>query len=102
MLNDLLVRGNDASLGNAEWIKARKAREQQAREEAIEIIDDVLFTDYHDVITRKERGNLYQLGILGKLNTYYFNQFLDQSYEVKEEYKAEYEQIKTDFLSQID
>ena len=38
-------------------------KEQQAREEAIEIIDDVLFTDYHDVITRKERGNLYQLGM---------------------------------------
>ena len=40
--------------------------------------------------------------MLGKLNTYYFDQFLNQSFEVKEEYKGEHEQIRRDFLARID
>ena len=40
--------------------------------------------------------------MLGKLNTYYFDQFLNQSFEVKEEYKGEHDQVKRDFLNNID
>ena len=40
--------------------------------------------------------------MLGKLNTYYFDQFLKPSFEVKPEYQGEHEQIRTDFLAMID
>ena len=40
--------------------------------------------------------------MLGKLNTYYFDQFLNQSFEVKEEYKGEHDQVQRDFLANID
>ena len=40
--------------------------------------------------------------MLGKLNTYYFDQFLNQSFEVKEEYKREHDQVQRDFLANID
>ena len=79
-----------------------KTRDSQAKQEALEIIDDVLYTDYHEVIRKEERGNVHQLGMLGKLNTYYFDQFLKPSFELKEEYRGEHEQIKTDFLAMID
>ena len=59
MLNDLLIKGHDASMGNAELKKASEERDAQAKEEALEIIDDVLFTDYHEVIRKEERGNIY-------------------------------------------
>lgn len=77
MLNDLLTKGHDASMGSDQLKKENDARIAKAKEEALQMIDDVLFTDYHKVVSKEERGNIYQLGAVGKLNAIYFDPFLN-------------------------
>ena len=91
LLNDLLSKGESMA-------------EQPSSgdyEEAIDMVDELLTTDFKDLITREERLNPHQIGILSRLNYIYFDQFLKQDLEVKPEYAADYEETKQKFLSQL-
>ena len=66
------------------------------------MIEDVLFTDYHQVVRKEERGNIYQLGLAGGLNRTYIDPFLNQSFEVDEQYQGEHEEVKTKFEAALD
>ena len=58
------------------------------------MVDELLTTDFKDLIMREERLNPHQIGILSRLNYIYFDQFLKQDLEVKPEYAADYEETK--------
>lgn len=58
-LNGLLAAGRDASRGAQGDRQATEAAIAKAREEALEMIDDLLFTDYHQVVNTDERGNIH-------------------------------------------
>lgn len=80
LLNDLLSKGHSMTDGPS-------ISDNQA---SLDMIDDILFTDYHKVIVKEERCNVKQMGILGRLNKIYFDQFLKPEWEVKEDYKKEH------------
>ena len=65
------------------------------------MVDELLRTDLQELIRKEERLNPHQIGILSRLNTVYFDQFLKQELEVKAEYKGEYEETKANLLDAI-
>ena|ERR1740139_1023623 len=81
--------------------ESRANAKKKSNEAALEIIDDVLFTDYHSVIRKEERGNAHQIGLVGRLNSIYFDQYLKPEWDIKEGYKGEFEKIKLEFQARI-
>lgn len=80
LLNDLLSKGHSMTDGPS----------NSDNQVSLDIIDDILFTDYQKVIAKEERGNKYQMGVLSRLNRIYFDQFLKPEWEVREDYKEEH------------
>ena len=74
---------------------------KDTREEAISLCDEILGVDYHKMVRKEERGNPWFIGILSKLNTVYFDQYLKTEWEVKEGYKEEFDKVKSDFERQL-
>ena len=65
-LKDLLSKG----------LSMKTPISEATRDEAMSLCDEILATDYQEMIRREERGNPWFMGILSKLNTVYFDQYL--------------------------
>lgn len=89
LLNDLLSKGHSMA----------EEPKDGDYDEAVAMVDDILKTDYQALMHTEERLNPHRLGILSRLKTVYFDPFLKQELEIKEEYKVEYEETKAKFLS---
>ena len=70
-------------------------------QESMKMIEEVLYTEYFKLVHKEERGNTYQLGIIGMLNRFYFDQYLKPEWSVTDQYWAEFKQIKNHFLMKM-
>ena len=93
LLNDLLSKG--------ESLTAHSASTESDFDEAIEMLDEVLGTDYDALARTDERLNTFQLGVLSRLNRIYFQQFLSPDFEPKEEYKEDFERKSEQMQQEI-
>ena len=80
MLNDLLVKGQSMT----------EETDLADYDKAIEMIEDVLCTDFQKLIRKEERLNEHRVGILGRLNEVYFEKYFKPDLEPKEEFKAQF------------
>jgi len=86
LLNDLLSEG----------VSMTKKTDPAVHQESLDIIDDVLFSDYQKLVKKEERGNTYLLGITGLFNRFYFDQYLKPEWDVKDTYKEEFDKIRNE------
>ena len=82
MLNDLLMKGESVTVPttDAEY------------RDLVDSVDRILFTDYREIVSKEERGNAQQIGVLNRLNAQYFDAYLKPEWQIKEVYKAEFEE----------